>query len=340
MEFLSEYGLFLAKTATFVVAVIFVLGIATQMRRQESSAEGNLKITKLNDQLNAHRHSLAAAVLDKKTLKQKQKLWKKSEKEKEGGSDASTNVYVLDFKGDIQAKTVQQLREEITILLTQATDKDEVVIRLESGGGVVHGYGLAASQLDRIRKKGIKLTVAIDKVAASGGYMMACVADHIIAAPFAILGSIGVVGQVPNFNRLLEKHEVDFEMHTSGEYKRTLTMLGKNTDKGREKFVQDLEDTHKLFKSFVAEHRPQLDIETVATGEVWYGRQAIDKNLVDEIATSDEYLCALIENKSVVHVQYTQRKKLPEKLASSVSLTLDNTIDKLADKIRSSNFLS
>ena len=108
-------------------------------------------------------------------------------------------------------------------------------------------YGLAASQMQRIRDKKLKLTVCVDKVAASGGYMMAVVADKIIAAPFAVLGSIGVLAQVPNFHRLLKKHDVDFEMLTAGKYKRTLTMFGENTDKGREKFQEDIEDTHVLF---------------------------------------------------------------------------------------------
>ena len=150
----------------------------------------------------------------------------------------------------MDAHEVESLREEITAIISIANpSKDKVLIRLESGGGVVHGYGLAASQLQRIKSAGIPLSVAIDKVAASGGYMMACVADEILAAPFAIVGSIGVIAQIPNFNKILKKNDVEFEQITAGEFKRTLTLFGENTDKAREKFREEIEQTHDLFKT-------------------------------------------------------------------------------------------
>lgn len=341
MEFLTEYGMFLAKAATLAFVILLVVGSIAQTRKSSSNAEGELQIDDLNDRRDSRREQLAAVLLDKKTLKQERKDNKKNAKaKKQEADDSKGRVYVLDFKGDIYAKSVAQMREEISAILTMATPKDEVVVRLESSGGVVHGYGLASSQLDRIRSKGIKLTVAVDKVAASGGYMMACVADQIIAAPFAILGSIGVVGQVPNFSRLLDKHDIDYEMHTAGEHKRTLTMFAKNTDRGREKFVEDLEQTHQLFKTFVNEHRPQLDIDAVATGEIWFGRQAKDLQMVDELLTSDEYLANQMDSHQVLEVRFTPKKKLQEKLASGLSLTMENGFDSLSEKLRNIRFLS
>ncbi|MBA59183.1 MAG: protease SohB [Gammaproteobacteria bacterium] len=223
-------------------------------------------------------------------------------------------AFVIDFKGDIQASAVSSLREEITAVLAVAEDDDEVLIRLESSGGVVHGYGLAASQLQRVRNSNIALTVSIDKVAASGGYMMACIADTIISAPFALIGSIGVVAQIPNFHRLLKKNEVDVELITAGEFKRTLTFFGENTDKGREKFAEELEDIHLLFKEFVTENRPSVSIEEVSTGEAWFGVRALERQLVDQLKTSDEYILDLCEERDVFQVQYIVNKNKLERL--------------------------
>ena len=232
-------------------------------------------------------------------------------------------LYVVDFNGSMDASEVDSLREEITAILTFADkDKDNVLVRLESGGGVVHGYGLAASQLQRLTKAQINLTVAIDKVAASGGYMMACVANKIVAAPFAIVGSIGVIAQIPNFNKILKKNDVEFEQITAGEYKRTLTLFGENTDKGREKFKEEIEQTHGLFKSFVTEQRPSLDIDKVATGEHWFATQALEKGLVDEINTSDDLLMAQYKEKQIFKVSYKIKKTLSDKLAIGLSSTL------------------
>jgi len=210
--------------------------------------------------------------------------------------------------------------------LTLATPKDEVVLRLESGGGMVHSYGLASSQLARIRQAGIPLTICIDKVAASGGYMMACIGTRIISAPFAILGSIGVVAQLPNVNRLLKKHDIDFEVLTAGEYKRTLTVFGENTEKGREKFQEDLDITHELFKNFVASYRPQLQIDEVATGEIWLGIAAKDKQLVDELKTSDEYLSEKAKTAEVFHLHYAERKSLQQRVGIAASTSVDHLV--------------
>ena len=205
------------------------------------------------------------------------------------------------------------MQDEVTALLSVASTDDEIVVAVTSPGGVVHGYGLAASQLQRIRDRNIPLTVAVDKIAASGGYMMACVANRIIAAPFAIVGSIGVVAQMPNFHRFLKKHDVDFEEITAGQYKRTLTMFGENTDADRQKFREELEDAHELFKDFVVAHRPQVDLATIATGEYWYGKRALANHLVDELCTVDDYLFRQSEDADIFAIRYERKKSMVEK---------------------------
>ena len=206
---------------------------------------------------------------------------------------------------------------------------DEILVKVESPGGLVHGYGLAASQLRRIRDAEVHLTIAVDKVAASGGYMMACVADRIIAAPFAVLGSIGVLAQLPNFHKLLKKNDIDFELYTAGEYKRTLTMFGENTQKGREKFVEELEQTHGLFKEFVAANRPQLDIDKVATGEVWYGQQAVQEGLVDDLQTSDAFVQERLQDWDVFDVRFVHKKNWQEKLGFAAEGAIERTLLKI-----------
>ncbi|MCQ3029472.1 protease SohB [Pseudomonas syringae] len=327
MEFLADYASFLAKTVTLVVAIVIVLvAIASMRGKGRRRSAGQLQVTKLNDFYKALRERLEQSLLDKDRLKALRKEQAKSLKKDKKQAEPKSRVYVLDFDGDIKASATESLRHEITALLTLATDKDEVVLRLESGGGMVHSYGLASSQLARIRQAGIPLTICIDKVAASGGYMMACIGDKIISAPFAILGSIGVVAQLPNVNRLLKKHDIDFEVLTAGEYKRTLTVFGENTEKGREKFQQDLDITHDLFKNFVANYRPQLAIDEVATGEVWLGVAALDKQLVDELKTSDEYIGARAKTAEVFHLHYVQRKSLQERMGMAAAGSVDRLL--------------
>jgi len=336
VEFLAEYASFLAKTATVVIALLIVLsaiaGLRSKGRRKPG---GHLQVTRLNQFYDGLRDRLEAGLFDKAELKALRKRKAKAEKKrkKQPGTEDNGRVFVLDFDGDIKASATESLRHEITALLSMATARDEVVLRLESGGGLVHSYGLAASQLARIRQAGVPLTICIDKVAASGGYMMACIGDKIISAPFAILGSIGVVAQLPNINRLLKKHDIDVEVLTAGEYKRTLTVLGENTEKGREKFQEDLDVTHRLFKDFVSRYRPQLSIDEVATGEVWLGVAALNRQLVDELRTSDEYLNDRAREAGVFHLHYAQRKSLQERIGMAASGSVENALVGLWSKL-------
>ena len=340
MEFLYEYGLFLAKAITFVIAVIAIIIAIASSAMKQGGKKGELEIIDLSEQYLEVEEDIIHHLLSKEEMKDKEKQEKKLAKEKakndkksnKNGNEEKESVprlFVVDFNGSIDAKEVGSLREEISAILTVAKPTDEVFVRLESGGGMVHGYGLAASQLDRIRKKNIPLTASVDKVAASGGYMMACVANKIVSAPFAIIGSIGVIAQVPNFHKLLKKNDVDFEQFTAGEFKRTVTMFGENTDKGREKFVEELEETHVLFKNFVSDHRPSLDIAKVATGEHWFGTQAKDLGLVDELETSDDYLQARCKSHKLVQIKYATKKGLAEKFSKAASMSFDAVISKV-----------
>ena len=342
MEHLYDYGLFLAQAVTLVAAILVVSGgiFALGQRQRSEQQEGHIEIRNLNEKYQHIGAAIRSVVedpaavksqkkADKKSEKAKAKEAKKKRKEPVDDSGRRKRLYVLNFDGDMRASAVDNLREEISAVLPQISGDDEIVVRLESPGGVVHGYGLAASQLQRIGNAGVPLTVAVDKVAASGGYMMACVADRIIAAPFAVLGSIGVIAQLPNFHRVLKKNDIDFELLTAGEYKRTLTMFGENTDKGREKFVEELEETHELFKAFVAANRPSLDIARVATGEVWYGQQAIDEGLVDELQTSDAFLQDHLADWDVFEVKYVQRKNWQEKLGFAAEGAIERALLKI-----------
>jgi len=337
VDMLSFYGLFLAKTITVVVAVIAIVMVIASVAMRKRGTGGQLKLTHLSDRYREMKQEMALAKMEpaqqkawakaqKKTEKQQQKQAKQQAKRGLNTEKSKSTLFVLDFKGSMGAEEVSSLREEISAVLSAASTGDEVLLRLESPGGVVHGYGLAASQLQRLRDKNIPLTVAVDKVAASGGYMMACVAERIVAAPFSIIGSIGVVAQIPNFNRLLKRNDIDVELHTAGEYKRTLTMLGENTDAGREKFRQDLNETHQLFKDFVHQMRPSLDIDSVATGEHWFGTQALEKGLIDAIGTSDDLLLEQIEQRQVIGVRFAKRKRMMDRFTQSAATSAERLL--------------
>lgn len=327
--FFAEYGLFLAKTLTIVIAIVaIVTGIILLASRGRDMDREHLDVKKLNQKFDDMADTIKLNTLDKDELKQLEKSEKKQHKadqkrRKSGETTPRKRIYVLNFDGDIKASPLSSLRQEITAILTVATPDDEVFLNLQSGGGLVHAYGLAASQLIRLRQKNIPLTIAVDKIAASGGYMMACVADKIIAAPFSIIGSIGVIAQIPNFHRLLKKHDIEFEQLTAGEFKRTLTMFGENTDKAREKFKEELEDTHILFKDFIKEHRPIIDIDKIATGEHWPAKRALELKLVDELITSDDYLLEQSKNKDLYEITYTIKKSLGVRMGWFIQSTIE-----------------
>ena len=336
LEFAYEYGMFLAKIVTFVIALLFVISgvVSLAGRQRQEHEDGYLRVRHLNDDLEDLRDGLRHEILSESARKAEEKKRRKDDKLKKKAekklpeSAAKPRLFVLDFDGDVRASAVSQLRRELSAVLQVAEAQDEVLVRLESPGGMVHSYGLAASQLRRIRSQGLRLTVAVDQVAASGGYMMACIADRIIAAPFAVLGSIGVVAQIPNFHRLLKKNDIDVELLTAGEYKRTLTMFGQNTDSDRAKFQEELEDTHVLFKDFVRENRRALDIDKVATGEHWYGIRALQLGLADELLTSDEYLLRRSKEADIYELAWQAKRTLADKLGFGVGQAFERVLER------------
>jgi len=332
-----EVAIFAAKTALIIFGICaIIILIAVLVAKAQQKPE--LQVEEVHHQFEDIRNQLQGIVLSKDELKKEKKLQKEASKKKEE-QEPKSRCYVLHFKGDIKANQVDQLRKEITAVLQLATPKDEVVVNVESPGGVVHGYGLAASQLLRFREKGIPLTVCVDKVAASGGYMMACVANKILAAPFAILGSIGVVAQVPNFNRLLKKYDVDYKEYTAGEYKRTVSVLGEITPKGEQKFLEQLEDTHDLFKKFVGAHRPQVKLDEIATGEYWYGERAKAHGLIDVIQTSDDYLLSLFRADTPIYeIKYETHRPLSEKISDFLGTVVAKSLGKAVQAFENHRF--
>lgn len=340
MEFWLSLGLFAAKALIILVffAAILIILVAVIARARGSRPE--ITVSNLNDTFDLQADILKSAILSEKEFKKDLKAQRKKAKEEEKTPTDKKRIFVLEFFGDIRASRVETLREEITAILAVARPSvDEAVVKVESPGGMVHTYGLAASQLVRLRDAGIQLTVSVDKVAASGGYLMACTASKVIAAPFAILGSIGVVAQVPNFHRLLKKHDVDYEEITAGEFKRTVSLLGEITPRGRQKFLEQIEETHGLFKEFVKTYRPQLSLEKVATGEYWYGRKALDLGLIDEICSSDTYLFNQRDSARIYKVETPTKRRLAEVVAENFSSVIEKTFQRVLEKSQSSHWI-
>lgn len=342
-EWMAEMGTFVVQTT--IVVVLLGLG-ALLVLRSKGSHEGdlNLHIEPLNDQRRSRKRRLRVAATEQgarkkliKAFRQEDKNRQKTAKSKDSVEQKS-RVWVLDFHGDIKASQTEQFAQEVSAIIDVAEPSDEVVVRLESAGGLVHAYGLAAAQLDRLQSAGLATTVCIDKVAASGGYMMACTAQHIKAAPFAVIGSIGVVAQVPNVHRLLKRHDIDVELLTAGKYKRTLTVIGENTQEGREKFLEDLENTHRLFKDYVSEHRPDMDIETLATGEIWYGSEALSNRLIDSVGTGEAYLVERMADAKVYRVRLEPPKTISRKFGLAVSAGIESAMLKAFSMLEASGW--
>jgi len=324
MAYLAEYGLFFAKALTLFLLIVGILlsVVGVAMRNRHAPSE-QIDVKRINDRFRDMADALEMATLPPALVKKREKAQKKERKaqaksEKNAPEKPKKRVFVLNFNGDIRASEVALLREEVTAILLGVREGDEVLVRLESAGGMVHAYGLAASQIMRLRDAGVDVTVSVDKVAASGGYLMACVANRILAAPFAVIGSIGVVAEIPNFNRLLKKHDIDYEQISAGEYKRTISMLGETTDRARAKVKEEVEQTHTLFKDFVKARRPIVDLDAVATGEHWLGSQAHQLKLVDDIRTSDDYLMNLRDTADIFEVEYTIKKKVLDRLSGLI----------------------
>ena len=339
MELLADYGLFLLQTVTIVLAVIAVIVVSSKISGGGDEQRGAIKITDLSKKF-ADQSKYVKTVLDDALTQEKlslidrikKRLNKSSQTTSETPSKKEKIAIVIEFKGDMKASQVANLRQEVTAILAMERKPDQVVIKLTSPGGLVHTYGLASSQLSRLREAQIPVSACVDTVAASGGYMMAVCAERIIAAPFAVLGSIGVVAQIPNIHRFLKNRDVDVELHTAGANKRTLTMLGENTPEGRRKFREDLEQTHLLFKAWIAERRPNLDLDAVADGSIFYGTDALTKGLCDEIATSDDVLLGLSADHNLFALKWVEKKSLAARLSRDASGAIVDQVDQYINR--------
>lgn len=340
MDAMQSIGIFAAQTFLILFAILAVIIVIAILASKAAGNKSEIEIELVHKKYKSFKTLLKSHTLTKNERKDLKKQLKEERKNQEGKSrEQEKKIFLIDFEGDVKASAVDNLREEVTAVLTVATPQDEVVVRVESPGGVVHGYGLAASQLLRVREKNIPLTVCVDKVAASGGYLMSCTANKILCAPFAIVGSIGVVAQVPNVHRVLKKFDVDYKEYTAGEFKRTVSLLGEITPKGEEKFKEQLEDTHVLFKGFVHKFRPNLNLAEVATGEYWYGEQALGKGLVDEIRTSDDYLLGLSEKHQIVKVTYQHHESIGDKLTGILGKSLKKGGLALMEELETRRFI-
>ena len=331
MAFWLDIAAFLVKALIIVAAVGGLAVLIARLARSSEPKDQEIKVRSLDDRYDDMRDAMNGALLDRKERKALTKTLKKEAKaaaKARRGQEPGKRIYVLAFKGDLRASAVKRLGAEIdAVLIAARAGTDEAVIRIESPGGTVTGYGLAAAEILRLRERKINVTASVDQVAASGGYMMACAADRIVAAPFAIVGSIGVVAPVPNLHRLLKKNEIDFEEITAGEFKRTVSVLGEITPAGREHFREKLDTTHHAFKAHVAQCRPNVDIERVANGDYWLAREALSLGLVDEIMTGDELLFRSRDGARLYEVSTEARKTLLQQLLSGLGGTAQKAID-------------
>ena len=316
-DFALKAALIVAALAGFVALVALIAG----RRRGEAEGAPRLIARSLDERYEAMADALNARLIDKKALKALVNARRKATKaaEKSGARVLAKRVFVLDFKGDIRARAARRLANEIDAVLTVARpEADEVVLKIESPGGTITGYGLAAAEVMRLKAHKIKVTACVDQVAASGGYLMACAADRIVAAPFAVVGSIGVVAQVPNLHRLLKKNDVDYEEITAGEFKRSVSVFAKITPAGREHFRGKLDAAHEAFKRFVQQCRPGLDIDKVGDGDMWLASEGLGLGLVDALMTSDELLFAARGEARLYEIAVEQRKSLLQQLAGGL----------------------
>jgi serine protease SohB len=330
----AEYGAFVLKTITLVAILVIALVAVARASQSASGAGrksgGRLKVEKLNTRIESNADQVRQVVLSKKAYKAHQKSEKS--KRKDAAEQATPRLWVLRFKGDMTASQVENLRREVTAIIQVASPDEEVVLVLESPGGAVSGYGLAASQLVRLRDAGLKLTVCVDKVAASGGYMMACIAHQIYAAPFAVVGSIGVLAQVPNIHKFLQRHQVDVEVLTAGKHKAPLTLMGEKTEEGRQKLLEDLKAIHQRFKNLVGRYRPQLDLAAVTEGDFWLAEDAQRLGLVDKLETSDSYLMTKTQDFELISVTWVPQVGVDQRLKKAFSSSFQGALDSMSQR--------
>lgn len=241
--------------------------------------------------------------------------------------EGAHNVFVIDYVGSMMASEVVYLTAKIDAIILKSNKDDEVVINITSPGGAVSGYGLVASQIKRLKTAGLKITATVDTVAASGGYMAAVVSDEIIAAPFAMVGSIGVVANVMIYEELLKNIGIQTNVYTSGDSKRTVVPSRVPNAEEEAKLEAQLEEIHSRFKDHVLSFRPDIDEDKVFTGQAFLAADAINFGLVDKIGTSDELLLNLYKDgHRLIEVQFIIEENIGGSVTKQVSAGLVDAI--------------
>ena len=160
-----------------------------------------------------------------------------------------------------------------------------LVVRINSPGGSAAASQEIHAELKKVREKGKLVVVSMADMAASGGYMIACAADYIVANPATITGSIGVIIDATNTQGLYDLLGIEYEVIKSGEFKDTLNPARPLTDAEKELLATMVDDIYGQFVDLVVEGRG-LNREKVlayADGRILTGRQALEAGLVDEL---------------------------------------------------------
>lgn len=330
MQTFADWIQFSVSSAVVLLLLcVVVLLLVLILKKKNKTHEEQIEAEHLNKKWEKEADQLRLSLLNPPEVKVFLKERAKAEKEKSKTPTQRKRIFVIDFEGDPAATQCASMRDKITTVVAVARANDEVVVRIESPGGLVHSYGLAASQIARLRQRNIHVTACVDKVAASGGYMMACVANKIVAAPFSVVGSIGVIIGMPNLNRLLKKHDIDYVEQTAGENKRNVSLFGELTEDKKAKQQAQLNSIHELFKNHVAQFRPQVDISKVSTGDIWLGTDALKEKLVDEISTSDDLLLKLGEEADIYLLKSEEKMDFKTKLIKKFLGRHSNAADML-----------
>ncbi len=239
---------------------------------------------------------------------------------------------VLRFQGlrDLNASGDQRLSEAIDEVLVNRDHFEEAVVIIDSPGGTTHGYGHAYALLERLSASGLKVTACIDRIGASGGYLMALPADRILAGPFAIVGSVGVVAGIPNVKRLLEEKGVSYRLFVAGDKKRVVHFADDDGPEVREYMDEKLAGIHTQFLQAVEKHRgDRVKLDEVRSGDHWSAEESVEKGLglVDELQTSAEYL--LERNREVALVMIERRVDITERFAGYLAARLSARVASL-----------
>ncbi|WP_343192796.1 S49 family peptidase [Buchnera aphidicola (Taiwanaphis decaspermi)] len=301
MEFIYSYILFIIKT----LSVLFFLHLFSKiiiiyiLKKNDIYLNNTLKVELLNNHYKKLKNDLSF-FQKKKIINQKNVYNKKS------------NLYILDYNDKIKKNKIKKLREEISSIILVAKKNDEVLLRLENTSDIVYEYGLVIAQLQRLRKKGIKLIISIDKIVSNGGYIIACVADHISASPFSIIGPINIVVNIPNIDKYTQTSNLNNQLNDCNTFTK-LTLIKNNTKIYVNKIFNKLDIKKYIRNSFIKDMRPSLNLNKIFNQNYWIGENAINEKLIDSINTSDDILFSKKDTHNLLKIKYVYKSNIVEK---------------------------